>query len=84
MSWHTIPKDDAWKQVTLASLAAAHQRVWLRCNACGHELIADPADFAARHDLPLITPLLRIAAALRCTECGERKAHCWPEPPGIA
>jgi hypothetical protein len=80
MSWHTRPTDDAWKRVTLAHIASLDQRIWLRCNACAHEQIVEPLAFAAFHDLEQSTPLLTIAERLVCTVCGERKAHCWPEP----
>ncbi len=48
MTWHSIPKDDAWKQVTPQSVAELGQQLWLRCDACGHELYFDPLDFARR------------------------------------
>ena len=83
MSWHTKPKDDAWRHVTLAHIASLDQRIWLRCNACGHEQIVEPLAFAAFHDLEQSTPLLSIAERLVCTACGEHKAHCWPEPYSI-
>ena len=37
-------------------------------------------DFAGRHRLDKRTPLMLIGRALKCSCCGERKAHCWPEP----
>ena len=77
MTWHTIPRDDAWKQVTPASIAALGQSLWLRCH-CGHETFAEPIEFADAHRLDQATPLLRISQALWCSRCGERKAHCRP------
>ena len=82
MSWHTIPKDDAWTQVTPHSIADLGQWLWLRC-ACGHENFAEPLEFADAHRLDHRTPLLRISQVLRCSRCGERKAHCRPKPYGI-
>ena len=82
MTWHTIPTDDAWKQVSLVSIATLGQRLWLRCH-CGHEVIVGPIEFADARKLDHRTPLLRISQALRCSRCGERKAHCRPEPYGI-
>ena len=64
MSWHTKPKDDAWKHFTLAHIASLNQRIWLRCNACGHEQIVEPLAFAAFHDLEQSTPLLSIASTI--------------------
>jgi hypothetical protein len=80
MTWHTLPKDDAWKQVTPQSVAELGQQLWLRCDACGHELYLEPLDFARRHGLDPRTPLLRIGEALRCVKCGERKGGCRPAP----
>jgi hypothetical protein len=39
--------------------------------------------FATEHGLEMTLPLLSIARRLRCSRCGERKAHCWPEPYSI-
>ena len=51
MTWHTLPKDDAWKQVTPQSVSELGQQLWLRCDACGHELYLESIDFARRHGL---------------------------------
>lgn len=74
------PRDDAWKRVTLGHLASLGQRMWLRCNVCGHEQIVEPLAFAAFHDLSEHTALLNIAERLKCTACGAHQAHAWPEP----
>ena len=50
MSWHQTPKDDAWKRVTIASVDALGQRLWLHC-ACGHEQTVDPVPFADAHGI---------------------------------
>ena len=34
MSWHHIPKDDAWKQAHLAMLVGLGKRAWLHCDGC--------------------------------------------------
>ena len=83
MPWHQIPKGDEWKRVTLMSVHALSQRVWLRCNVCGHEVLADALEFATGKQVDPGTPLLLISRRLVCTACGERKAHCWPEPYAI-
>ncbi len=83
MTWHQTASDDAWKRVTMASVHELGHRIWLRCNGCGHELLTDPIKFGAIRDVDTATPLLTIARRLRCTGCGERKAHCWPEPYAI-
>ena len=81
--WHRVPKDDAWREVHLAHVESLGTRLWLRCNACGHSLTPGPRQLSEAHGIDMMTPLLTIASRLRCTKCGARKAHCWPEPYGI-
>jgi hypothetical protein len=64
----------------LSHVADLEQRIWCRCNSCGHDQVADPLAFAAFHDLDTGAPLLLIAERLVCKECVQRMAHCWPEP----
>jgi hypothetical protein len=78
--WHQFSEVDAWRQVHLAHVETLGLRLWLRCNACGHSLTPEPKDFATEQGLEMTLPLLSIARRLRCLHCGERKAHCWPEP----
>lgn len=80
MSWHKFPKDDAWKQVTLASVQALGNCIWIFCTACDHERTEDPAEFAHAKIIAMTTPLLLIASRLRCSKCGAKKALVWPEP----
>jgi len=82
MTWHRRPKDDAWRRVTLASINALGQRLWMHCNGCGHSVVEPPLAFAERARLETDTPLLIVAEALVCTRCQARKAHAWPEPYG--
>ena len=56
--------------MTLAHIASLDQRIWLRCDACGHEQIVEPLAFAAFHGLDHSTPLLSIAERLVCIVCG--------------
>jgi hypothetical protein len=54
MSWHHVPKDDAWKQAHLAMLARLRKRAWLHCDGCRHSKHHDRAPRArpaasARH-----------------------------------
>jgi hypothetical protein len=79
MRWHPTPKDDAWKQAHLSMVKGIGKRLWLHCDICAHAVVAEPDAFAASHGLDMLTPLLTISRALRCTRCGERKAWCWPE-----
>jgi hypothetical protein len=80
MTWQTLPNDDAWRLVTPLLVEALGQRLWLRCNACAHDTIVPAVEWCVSKSVPADTPLLLIARRLRCERCGERKAHCWPEP----
>jgi len=82
MAWHTIPRDDAWKRVTLSHIDSMEQRLWIHC-VCGQERIVEPSAYAAEAGLPMSAPLLSIALRLRCSNCGERHVQVWPEPYGI-
>ena len=81
--WNIIPKDNAWRQVTLASIEALQQKLWLRCDECAHDVITTPAFMHEKHGLDWRTPLLTISRSLRCSCCGSRKAACRPKPYGI-
>ena len=45
MTCHTLPKDDAWRLVTPLSVEALGHRLWLRCKACGHDLIVPAVEY---------------------------------------
>jgi len=36
--WHNEPKNDAWREVHLAHVESLGNRLWLRCNECGHSM----------------------------------------------
>ena len=76
-----VLKDDAWRQAHLAMLEGLQMQALLRCDACGRSMLVDPREFAERHGLNMLTPMLTISRRLRCTACGERKAGCRPAPP---
>ena len=44
------------------------------------EIVEAVREFAERHGLDILTPMLTISRRLRCTACGERKAGCRPAP----
>lgn len=83
MSWHQVPNDGAWKACTVAKTAALGQRLWLRCNACGHDLFVDGLPWCQERGISPETPMLLIGHRLKCSCCGEKKAHCWSEPFGM-
>jgi hypothetical protein len=77
----SLPKHDAWKQAHLAMLAKLGKRAWLHCDGCRHSsILIEPGELAQQHQLDMLTPLLTISKAMRCTRCGARKGCCWPEP----
>jgi hypothetical protein len=67
MSWHHVPKDDAWKRAHLAMLVRLGKRAWLHCDSCRHSIMVEPHELARRLDM--LTPLLAISKAMRCTRC---------------
>jgi DNA-directed RNA polymerase subunit RPC12/RpoP len=74
MDWHPTPKDDAWRQAHLAMLERLGKDVWLRCDGCAHTVMVKPRDFAERHGLDMLTPMLTISRRMRCTRCGAGRA----------
>jgi hypothetical protein len=79
--YHRIPKDGAWRRVTLDHVGTVQtDTLWLHCGVCPHRVDEKIADFRARTGLPGDVPLMLISIALKCSRCGERKAHCWPKP----
>jgi predicted adenine nucleotide alpha hydrolase (AANH) superfamily ATPase len=65
MDWHPTPKDDAGRQAHLAMLERLGKEVWLRCDGCAHTVMIKPRDFAERHGLDMLTPLLTISRRMR-------------------
>lgn len=83
--WHgRPPRDGEWRKVTLAYMRDTGQRLWLRCTPCSHERLVEPVEFATEVGLDMRVPLLTVSWALRCSRCGERKAHANPEPYGMS
>jgi hypothetical protein len=67
MDWHPTPKDDAWRQAHLAMLERLGKDAWRRCDECAHTVMVSPREFADRHGLDMLTPLLTISRRMRCT-----------------
>ena len=80
MDWHPTPKDEAWKQAHLAMVERLGKDAWLRCDECAHTAMVKPREFAERHGLDMLTPLLTISRRMRCTRCRARKGGCRPAP----
>ena len=51
-------------------LAKLGKRAWLHCDDCRHGIMIEPRELAQRHQLDMLTPLLAISKAMRCTRCG--------------
>jgi hypothetical protein len=60
MSWNTLPNDDAWRRVMPLTVVALGQRLRLRCNACGHDLIVPAVEWSVSRNVPADTSLLLI------------------------
>jgi hypothetical protein len=73
MRWHPEPTDDVWKQAHLAMVEGLGKRLWLSCDQCEHWVMIEVRDFAEQHGLDMLTPLLTISRALKCSHCGERR-----------
>lgn len=68
--WHSLPKDDAWKQVTLGGQIRHGFRVQPMCKACQHRgEIMEIEDFCRCHGVSLDTPVLLVQMRLRCRSC---------------
>lgn len=85
MAWHSIPRDDAWKLVTFASVLAENRLplLWVDC-ACGRTEFPAIHDFISRTGLAADTPFLAASIRLRCNRCGERKMYIRTAPHGFA
>jgi len=47
---------------------------------CGHDIFVDGPQWCADRNMPIDPPMLAIGVRLKCSRCGEQKAHCWGEP----
>ena len=52
MSWHHIPKDDAWKQANLVMLVRLGKRAWLHRDDCRQSIMIE---LARRHRLDMLS-----------------------------
>jgi hypothetical protein len=73
MSWHHIPKGDAWKQTHTAMLARLRNRAWLHCDGCRHSTMIESARASTAASAHVLTPLLTISKATCCRRCGARR-----------
>jgi hypothetical protein len=63
--------------------AASYELQQPRCrhwDDCRHSVMIEPHELARRHQLDMLTPLLTISKAMRCTRWGGRKGCYSPEP----
>ena len=57
----------------LAIVSERNQHV-VRCYECAHTVMVKPREFAERHGLDMLTPMLTISRRMRCTRCEARRA----------
>ena len=68
--WHRFPKDDSWRQCTLASSVKNGDRYQPYCRSCWHSgRIMTPEEVSAWADVPMETPIIALAARLVCLTC---------------
>ncbi len=78
-AYHPMPRDDAWKRVTLEYIAERGVRLRLGCCGCQRWAWAWPKAFADQHGLDMRTPLLTVERRIRCTTCKARIIKISPE-----
>lgn len=78
LPWHTIRRDDPWRQVMLPHVERLGGGVWVHRHR-GRQRVADHGAFSADGRMPMMTPLPFIAFRMRRTTCGEMTVHVWPE-----
>ena len=78
-----VPKDNAWKQVTLELEARRGVRVLAFCYECNHSVTMSCEQAAKCFNVPMNTPMLTIGNRLRCTKCGAKNGGFWCEPYSI-
>ncbi len=76
------PKDNAWKQATLAGSRRHAERLWLICNACQRSYLVMHDEFVAFHRLDPSTPFPLLSKRMRCVICGEKRGQCRSETHG--
>lgn len=82
-AYHPLPKDGAWRRVTLAHIEELGTRIHIGCCGCGREERVWPRSYAEQHGIPMDTPLKLVERRIRCSTCGARIVHAMPEPYSI-
>lgn len=68
--WHRFPKDDAWRECTLANSVKNDFRYQPCCRNCWHKgEMMTPAEVSAWAMVPMDTPIIALAARLVCSKC---------------
>ena len=82
--WHHVPKDDAWKDVTLSSMERLNHRLQPICRSCWHKGgIMTPAEVAELFNVPMDLPMLAIERMLRCAACDLPAGYFYQHNPMI-
>ena len=71
------PKASFCEAAHLAHVEGLGNRLWLRCNACGHSMTPEPGAFAKEHHLDMETPLLTIGVRAAARRCDDGESATW-------
>ena len=75
--WHRFPKDDAWKQCTLAYAEGHRFKLEASCRNCFHRAtVMTGAEVSAWTGASMDTPIIALAARLVCSRC-DHPAGCF-------
>jgi hypothetical protein len=83
MLWHTVPRNDAWREVTIGKAAMAGEMLWVHCY-CGRQRLVLAVDLMAETGCDPDTPCLALAMRFNCTACGHRRVLVWRAPQRMA
>ena len=83
-AFHPLPKDDAWRAVTLDYVMREGRRLVLGCCGCQRRAMVWPESYAQTFRLPMNLPLKLLERRIRCTKCGARIVHVTPETYSVA
>jgi hypothetical protein len=81
--YHPLPKDDGWREVTIAYAIENGRRLSLCCVQCQRATYVSAEDLAALYKIDWQTPLLILERSFRCTTCHLRLVHVREEPYSI-
>jgi len=81
--WHYVPRDDAWRECTLAKSIAENAVMWVECG-CGRCEYPTAVELAERTGVDPQIPLLALSMRMRCTACGTKRVEVKHRPYSIS